>query len=75
VSAIGLGGMGMSFGYGPPMDKQEALALIRAAVDPVVTFFDTAEVYSPSTNEVPCNRTSLLVVSVVVVAETIPFHA
>ena len=51
VSAIGLGCMGMSFGYGPPMDKQEAVALIRAAVERGVTFFDTAEVYGPFTNE------------------------
>src|SRR3954463_16794594 len=51
VSAIGLGCMGMSFGYGPPMDKQEAVSLIRAAVDRGVTFFDTAEVYGPFTNE------------------------
>jgi aryl-alcohol dehydrogenase-like predicted oxidoreductase len=41
VSAIGLGCMGMSFGYGPPMDKQEAIALIRAAIDRGVTFFET----------------------------------
>src|SRR6478752_6443613 len=52
VSAIGLGCMGMSFSYGPPMDKQEAISLIRAAVDRGVTFFDTAEVYGPFTNEV-----------------------
>src|SRR4051812_7303228 len=51
VSAIGLGCMGMSFGYGPPMDKQEAVSLIRAAVERGVTFFDTAEVYGPLTNE------------------------
>jgi aryl-alcohol dehydrogenase-like predicted oxidoreductase len=51
VSALGLGCMGMSFGYGPPMDKREAIALIRAAVDRGVTFFDTAEVYGPFTNE------------------------
>src|SRR4051812_39821948 len=51
VSAIGLGCMGMSFGYGPPMDKQEAVSLIRAAVERGVTFFDTAEVYGPFTNE------------------------
>ena len=51
VSAIGLGCMGMSFGYGPPMDKQEATALIRTAVERGVTFFDTAEVYGPFTNE------------------------
>jgi aryl-alcohol dehydrogenase-like predicted oxidoreductase len=51
ASAIGLGCMGMSFGYGPPMDRQEAIALIRTAVDRGVTFFDTAEVYGPFTNE------------------------
>jgi aryl-alcohol dehydrogenase-like predicted oxidoreductase len=51
VSAIGLGCMGMSFGYGPPMDKPEAIALIRTAVERGVTFFDTAEVYGPFTNE------------------------
>src|SRR5437870_6620097 len=51
VSAIGLGCMGMSFGYGPPKDKQEMIALLRAAVERGVTFFDTAEVYGPYTNE------------------------
>jgi aryl-alcohol dehydrogenase-like predicted oxidoreductase len=51
VSAIGLGCMGMSFGYGPPMDKTEAISLIRAAVERGVKFFDTAEVYGPFTNE------------------------
>jgi aryl-alcohol dehydrogenase-like predicted oxidoreductase len=51
VSAIGLGCMGMSFGFGPAMDKQEGIALIRAAVERGVTFFDTAEVYGPFTNE------------------------
>jgi aryl-alcohol dehydrogenase-like predicted oxidoreductase len=51
VSAVGLGCMGMSFGYGPPLEKQEAVSLIRAAVDRGVTFFDTAEVYGPFTNE------------------------
>jgi aryl-alcohol dehydrogenase-like predicted oxidoreductase len=51
VSAIGLGCMGMSFSYGPPMVKQEAISLIRAAVELGVTFFDTAEVYGPFTNE------------------------
>ena len=51
VSAIGLGCMGMSFGYGPPMDKQEAISLIRTAVQRGVTFFDTAEVYGAFTNE------------------------
>jgi aryl-alcohol dehydrogenase-like predicted oxidoreductase len=51
VSAIGLGCMGMSFGYGPPKNKQEMIALLRAAVERGVTFFDTAEVYGPFTNE------------------------
>lgn len=51
VSAIGLGCMGMSFGYGPPADKNAMIALIRRAVDLGVTFFDTAEVYGPYTNE------------------------
>jgi aryl-alcohol dehydrogenase-like predicted oxidoreductase len=51
VSAIGLGCMGMSFGYGPPKDKNEMISLIRAAVERDVTFFDTAEVYGPFTNE------------------------
>jgi aryl-alcohol dehydrogenase-like predicted oxidoreductase len=51
VSAIGLGCMGMSFGYGPPGDKQEMIKLIRTAVERGVTFFDTAEVYGPFTNE------------------------
>ncbi len=51
VSAIGLGCMGMSFAYGTPPDRKEMIALLRAAVDRGVTFFDTAEVYGPFTNE------------------------
>src|SRR5881296_1261799 len=51
VSAIGLGCMGMSFGYGPPKDKQEMISLLHAAVERGVTFFDTAEVYGPFANE------------------------
>jgi aryl-alcohol dehydrogenase-like predicted oxidoreductase len=51
VSAIGLGCMGMSFGFGPDMDTKEGIALIRSAVERGVTFFDTAEVYGPFTNE------------------------
>jgi len=51
VSAIGLGCMGLSFGYGPAVDKQQGISLIRAAVERGVTFFDTAEVYGPFTNE------------------------
>jgi len=51
VSAMGLGCMGMSYGYGPPADKQEMISLIRTAVEKGVTFFDTAEAYGPFTNE------------------------
>jgi aryl-alcohol dehydrogenase-like predicted oxidoreductase len=51
VSALGLGCMGMSFSYGPPKDKTEMIGVLRAAVDRGVTFFDTAEVYGPFTNE------------------------
>ena len=51
VSALGLGCMGLSFGYGPAVEKPQGIALIRAAVDRGVTFFDTAEVYGPFTNE------------------------
>jgi aryl-alcohol dehydrogenase-like predicted oxidoreductase len=51
VSALGLGCMGMSFGYGPPGDKQKMIEVIRAAVGAGITFFDTAEVYGPFTNE------------------------
>jgi aryl-alcohol dehydrogenase-like predicted oxidoreductase len=51
VSAIGLGCMGLSFGFGPPVDKQAGITLIRSAFDRGVTFFDTAEVYGPYTNE------------------------
>jgi aryl-alcohol dehydrogenase-like predicted oxidoreductase len=51
VSAIGLGCMGMSFGFGPAKDKQEMISLLHAAVDRGVTFFDTAEAYGPFTNE------------------------
>jgi aryl-alcohol dehydrogenase-like predicted oxidoreductase len=51
VSTIGLGCMGLNFGYGPGLDKQSAVALIRTAVDLGVTFFDTAEAYGPFTNE------------------------
>src|SRR5436309_2481891 len=51
VSAIGLGCMGMSFSYGPAPDKQEMISLLRSAAERGVTFFDTAEVYGPFTNE------------------------
>src|SRR6266571_5104348 len=51
VSALGFGCMGMSWSYGPPKDKQEMIALLRTAVERGITFFDTAEVYGPFTNE------------------------
>ena len=51
VSALGLGCMGMSFSYGPAPERQEMIALLRSAVERGVTFFDTAEVYGPFTNE------------------------
>src|SRR6266498_1110986 len=51
VSALGLGCMGMSFGYGPAADRQEMISLLRSAVERGITFFDTAEVYGPFTNE------------------------
>ena len=51
VSALGLGCMGMSYGYGPAGDKQEMISLLRQAVERGVTFFDTAEVYGPFKNE------------------------
>jgi aryl-alcohol dehydrogenase-like predicted oxidoreductase len=51
VSAIGLGCMGLTFGYGPAVDTQHGISIIRAAIERGVTFFDTAEVYGPFTNE------------------------
>ena len=60
VSALGLGCMGMSFSYGPPKDKQEMTALLRAAVERGVTFFDTAEVYGPFIERRACGRTPWL---------------
>src|SRR5580693_4671266 len=51
VSALGLGCMGMSFSYGPPGEKSQMISVIRSAVELGVTFFDTAEVYGPFTNE------------------------
>jgi aryl-alcohol dehydrogenase-like predicted oxidoreductase len=51
VSALGLGCMGMSYGYGPAHDKKEKISVIRSAVEHGTTFFDTAEIYGPFTNE------------------------
>jgi aryl-alcohol dehydrogenase-like predicted oxidoreductase len=68
VSALGLGCMGMSFGYGPAIEKKEGIDLIRAAVDRGVTFFDTAEVYGPFTNEELVGEALELVRSQVVIA-------
>jgi aryl-alcohol dehydrogenase-like predicted oxidoreductase len=51
VSALGLGCMGLSYGYGPAVDKQQAITLLRTAVERGVTFFDTAEAYGPFINE------------------------
>jgi aryl-alcohol dehydrogenase-like predicted oxidoreductase len=63
VSAIGLGCMGLSFGYGPAVEKQQGIALIRAAVERGVTFFDTAEVYGRSRTKNSSAKPSRLSVS------------
>jgi len=74
VSAIGFGCMGMSFGYGPPGDEQEMIAVLRAAVDLGVTFFDTAEVYGAFTNEVLVGKALAPVRTKVVIATKFGFH-
>ncbi|CUW22141.1 L-glyceraldehyde 3-phosphate reductase [Serratia grimesii] len=74
VSALGLGCMGLSFGYGPATDKQQGIALIRAAVDQGVTFFDTAEVYGPFTNETLVGEALALVRDRVVIATKFGFE-
>jgi aryl-alcohol dehydrogenase-like predicted oxidoreductase len=74
VSALGLGCMGLSFGYGPPVDEQAGIELIRAAVDFGVTFFDTAEVYGPFTNEELVGKALAPVRDRVVVATKFGFH-
>jgi len=74
VSALGLGCMGMSFGYGPAGDEQEMISVIRAAVDLGVTFFDTAEVYGPYTNEVLVGKALAPVRDQVVIATKFGFH-
>jgi len=74
VSAIGLGCMGMSFGYGPPKDKPEMISIIRAAVERGVTFFDTAEVYGPFLNEELVGEALAPVRRQVVIATKFGFH-
>src|SRR2546428_12197511 len=74
VSALGLGCMGMSFGYGPPKDKQEMISVIRSAVELGVTFFDTAEVYGPFTNEELVGEALAPARAQVVIATKFGFH-
>lgn len=74
VSALGLGCMGMSFGYGPPKDTQEMVSVIRAAVELGVTFFDTAEVYGPFTNEALVGAALSPIREQVVIATKFGFH-
>ena len=74
VSALGLGCMGISFSYGPAMDKQDGIKLIRAAVDLGVTFFDTAEVYGPFVNEELVGDALAPVRDRVVIATKFGFH-
>jgi aryl-alcohol dehydrogenase-like predicted oxidoreductase len=74
VSALGLGCMGMSFGYGPAKDEQEMVSVIRSAVDLGVTFFDTAEVYGPFTNEVLVGKALSPIREQVVIATKFGFH-
>jgi len=74
VSAVGLGCMGLSFGYGPAVEKEEGISLIRTAVDLGVTFFDTAEVYGPFTNEDLVGEALAPVRDRVVIATKFGFH-
>jgi aryl-alcohol dehydrogenase-like predicted oxidoreductase len=74
VSSIGLGCMGMSYGYGPPSDKKEMISVIRDAVERGVTFFDTAEVYGPYTNEEFVGEALLPFKDQVVIATKFGFH-
>jgi len=74
VSALGLGCMGMSFGYGPAADKKEMIALIRKAVESGVTFFDTAQVYGPFTNEELVGEALAPFRNEVVIATKFGFH-
>ena len=74
VSALGLGCMGLSFGYGPAVDRQQGISLIRAAVERGVTFFDTAEVYGPFTNEELVGEALVPFRKDVVIATKFGFH-
>ncbi|MFK4302960.1 aryl-alcohol dehydrogenase-like predicted oxidoreductase [Paenibacillus sp. RC254] len=74
VSSIGLGCMGMSYGYGPALDKQEMISVIRDAVERGVTFFDTAEVYGPYTNEELVGEALLPVRDQIVIATKFGFN-
>ncbi|HEV7517399.1 MAG TPA: aldo/keto reductase [Thermoanaerobaculia bacterium] len=74
VSALGLGCMGMSFGYGPAGEEQEMISVIRSAVDLGVTFFDTAEVYGPFTNEELVGKALAPIREQVVIATKFGFH-
>jgi aryl-alcohol dehydrogenase-like predicted oxidoreductase len=74
VSALGLGCMGMSFGYGPAQDEREMISMIRAAVDLGVTFFDTAEVYGPYTNELLVGKALSPIRDRAVIATKFGFH-
>jgi aryl-alcohol dehydrogenase-like predicted oxidoreductase len=74
VSALGYGCMGLNYGYGPATDKQEAISLIRSAVDLGVTFFDTAEVYGPFTNEEVVGEALAPFRDQVVIATKFGFH-
>jgi aryl-alcohol dehydrogenase-like predicted oxidoreductase len=74
VSALGLGCMGMSFGYGPAGDEQEMISVIRSAVDLGVTFFDTAEIYGPFTNETLVGKALSPIREQVVIATKFGFH-
>src|SRR6202035_1079088 len=74
VSALGLGCMGMSFGYGPAGDEQEMIAVIRSACDLGITFFDTAEVYGPFTNEVLVGKALSPIREQVVIATKFGFN-
>src|SRR5271168_761730 len=74
VSALGLGCMGMSFGFGPPGDEQEMISVIRSAVDLGVTFFDTAEIYGAFKNEVLVGKALSPIRKQVVIATKFGFN-